>query len=117
MSYLRVIPRDLFNESNLLKCMGQLYLCLERVDNSIAWLEHDDAAFDIQQSDDDGSTWVENVTLYRVLDGVAHPVHLHRPMNSREPWPLYATGDYDCDVPVFNPDGTLSREFRSLLGV
>ncbi len=27
--YARVIPRDLFNEANLLKCFGNLYLRLE----------------------------------------------------------------------------------------
>lgn len=30
MTYLRVIPRDLFNEAKLLKCLGKLYLEAEK---------------------------------------------------------------------------------------
>ena len=43
--YNRVIPRDLFNEANLLKCMGQLYLCLEAANLKYVYLEHDGDAF------------------------------------------------------------------------
>jgi hypothetical protein len=33
MGYTRVIPRDLFNEANLLKCIGGLYIALEHVES------------------------------------------------------------------------------------
>lgn len=28
MSYIRVVPRDFFNEAKLLKCLGQFELCV-----------------------------------------------------------------------------------------
>lgn len=57
MSYNRVIPRDLFNESSLLKCLGRLYICLENTPGHAAELQQVGREFDIRQSDDDGSIY------------------------------------------------------------
>jgi len=49
MSYTRVIPRDLFNEANLLKCYGQIYIEVERMSlpdpRAYVEIEHDGGAF------------------------------------------------------------------------
>lgn len=113
MSYMRVIPRDLFNEANLLKCYGQIYLNLELLNQPGAFLEHDeeDEGFRIGQNSDDGSTDIENVTLY--VNGYAVPVR--RPLNSREPWPLYAMTEDGEEISVFCDDGSFSAEMLEFI--
>lgn len=118
MSYARVIPRDLFNESSLLKCCGRLYIVLEGVKcGSTVGFQDDDlqGGFDIVQREDDGSIYIANLPfeiggdLYR----------LTRPLNSRQPWPLYAEkiGDPEFEpVPLFDTTGNLTRDARQLLG-
>jgi hypothetical protein len=109
-NYYRVIPRDLFNEANLLKCYGQIYLNLERLNLPGVELVHDDEAFDIEQSCDDGSTFIVNVAL--MVRGFHAP--LFRPLNSRDAWPLYMATDED-DIAVFNDDGAFSEEMLRFL--
>lgn len=111
MTYTRVIPRDLFNEGSLLKCMGQLALKLDAPGLSKAELEHDDRAFIIEQSPYDGSISVVNVNL--TIAG--EPVRLYRPLNSREPYPLWFACDVDEDE-VFTTSGELSLEFKRVIG-
>lgn len=113
MSYTRVLPRDLFNEANLLKCVGALWIATENKDN-VKFNQDDVEFFDVRQSDDDGSITIENVSLS--IKGETY--HARRPLNSREPWPLYLLRRYDPDydeIPVFKDDGTLSDEFRALI--
>lgn len=108
--YIRVIPRDLFNEANLLKCFGQLYLCLETLNPAGVSLDNDGEPFDIDQNPDDGSLFVRNV----VLTVRGETMRLQRPLNSRQPWPLYLdTGD--TEYAVFDDAGKLTSEFLSLL--
>jgi hypothetical protein len=115
VTYLRVIPRDLFNEANLLKCYGQLWLKLEgRLNDSLTFdfEDFDGRPFEIEQRQADGTTYIANVTLFS--DG--RRVSLHRPLNSREPWPLYAIHPEDDDeVAVFTDDGELTDEFSRLI--
>ncbi len=115
MSYSRVIPRDLFNEANLLKCMGRLWI---NVENAAAdspcrhiAIEHEGVAFDIRQSDCDGSIAVRNiaVSIY------GNALNLRRPLNSRDAWPLWLddvnlSGGFD-PVEVFNDEGDFSADF------
>lgn len=110
MSYFRVIPRDLFNEGNLLKCLGRLYLNLEIANYPFIGLEHDGQAFQIEQSDEDGSLCAVNVRL-RIYDRL---YLLRRPLNSREPWPLYLS-DPDREIAVFNQDGRFADEMVNFL--
>lgn len=118
MAYIRVIPRDLFNEANLLKCYGQIYLNLERVRADAELVEDDSLSsgkpFHITQ-DVDGNLTITNVFLR--VRGVRMP--LRRPLNSREPWPLvmlyeHPAGDED-ELPVFNGDGSFSDEMLAFL--
>ncbi len=116
MSYLRVIPRDLFNEANLLKCMGKLWIETERFQSNFAacprvQIEHDGEPFEIDQNDD-GALSVVNVTLY--LHG--EPCELWRPCNSRLAWPLRLRSENGLeDVEVFDETGKLSAELLSII--
>lgn len=109
MNYQRVIPRDFFNESNLLKCLGKIELIINHVGHKIdGRLEssYDDKSFYIQQNLDDGSIYVSNYEV--TLNGVI--VHLYVPLNSREPWPLCA--DYRGETYwVFDKEGNLMTNF------
>lgn len=116
MSYLRVIPRDLFNEANLLKCYGQLYLNLERLNLPNVEIQHDGESFDVQQDPESGDLFLSNVRLV-VND---QPCRLSRPLNSRAPWPLLllteSNGVVEDEVHVFSDDGAFSLEMHSFIG-
>jgi hypothetical protein len=115
--YARVIPRDLFNEASLLKCYGKLTLELERRRTAAALdedaLKHD--PFDIRQDQSDGSISILNLPF--TVRGV--PFRLYRPLNSREPWPLWCESPFACDeedLEVFTAEGELSPAFLELIG-
>jgi hypothetical protein len=113
MSYIRVIPRDLFNESNLLKCYGKLALELDRLQGHSANLhEGDGSPFKIEQDEGSGSLTIANIPF--TIGG--RQWVLSRPLNSRRPWPLYAEND-DESVSVFEDNGELTPEFAGLIGV
>ena len=101
MSYIRVIPRDLFNEGNLLKCYGRLYLNLE--------YEYGDS-FEVVQDENDGSITLLYVKL--VVRGQYYP--LRRPLNSREAWPLYVIVD-DTEIAVFDEHGAFTPEMLAFI--
>lgn len=118
MSYVRVIPRDLFNESSLLKCYGRLYICLENTPGHSAELREEFApgdAFKVRQSPDDGSIYLANVSLY--VRG--RKVHLSRPLNSRDAWPMWAVIETDDgeedEIEVFTEEGEFSPEFAAYI--
>lgn len=81
----RVLPRDAFNDANLLKCIGKLTMLIE--DGLIDWLqyEYDGGAFDIRQDETSGATYVNNIT-FTTKSG--QYVQHERPINSRDNWPL-----------------------------
>ena len=103
MTYERVIPRDLFNESKLLKCMGRLVLLVH--DGAVPGLDlwHDGGPFNIVQDENDGSISVSNVHL--------SGMRLHTPVNCREPWPLVLVTDDWEEIAVFEDDGQLTEAF------
>lgn len=110
---IRVLPRDAFNDANLLKCVGQLVLKIEDGEAGFLTYEYDGEPFDIRQNPADGSTTVDNV-IFRVKDWQSWLV-MCRPLNSREPWPLYC--DYNDETYyVFDEDGELTLEFKNLIG-
>jgi hypothetical protein len=111
MSYFRVIPRDLFNEANLLKCYGQLYLNLEKMGLQDCLVHSSERArWDVQQDSSSGAITILNIILF--VKG--NNVYLSRPLNSREPWPLYLEHADDV-LAVFNDDGTFSSEMIAFL--
>lgn len=113
MSYLRVIPRDLFNEGNLLKCYGRLYIVTEG--NPCAHFPEDAVdSFDVVQREDDGYLFIDNLP-FQIGE---NRYRLVRPLNSREAWPLYAEriGDPDFEaVTVFDDAGNLAAEMVALI--
>lgn len=115
MTYIREIPRDLFNEANLLKCYGQIWLNLEKLPRAPAALQKAGKSSDefvIVQDSSDGSTWILNVHLVVRGDRCT----LRRPLNSREPWPLYLTiPGTETEIDVFNRDGSFSPDMREFL--
>lgn len=114
--YVRVLPRDLFNEAGLLKCIGTLWIALDETGGHSARIEEEDVPrFDIVQ-DAGGGLTVANLTF--TIGGVPH--RLMRPLNSRESWALFVEeceGDPDFDpVRVFDGVGRLSDDMRRLIG-
>ena len=115
MSYVRVIPRDLFNEAKLLKCLGQLSLIMHDGIYGVTDLlnlndENDMDGFLIDQ-DMDGSLYCASLHLY---DNYNTSIHLSTPLNSKLPYPMTYT--YDCGLGeqhdfLFDDFGNLSPEF------
>lgn len=119
MNYVRVMPRDLFNEASLLKCLGKLWMLTEYYD-TLEIIKHDSGAFDIRQDQSDGSIHVANVHIF--IKEKAYRVF--RPLNSKEEWPIWIKPSFDEDVEavrVFEEcpiNGlSISEEMRRLLGV
>ncbi len=117
MTYRRVIPRDLFNEADLLKCYGRLAILLDELPKNAAIMHHLGGAFEPVQDQSDGS-----LTLYPSIEFyIAHRggCRLHRPLNSREPWPLYATllDGKSEEIAVFSRIGDLTDEFKRMIGL
>ena len=109
---MRVIPRDLFNEANLLKMFGQIYLILERLNIQDVELEHDGEAFAVDQNESTGGLFISNVQL----SVRGSKPYIERPLNSREPWPLYLTTEEDGEeISVFDRGGDFTPEMLAYL--
>ncbi len=113
MTYRREIPRDLFNEASLLKCLGKLSLIsLDRGEAAGLRLALRPGGFDVRQDQADGSIYSETITILiggRLFDH-------RRPLNSRDPWPLYVRRAFerpddpawlDEDIAAFDAEGNL----------
>lgn len=119
MSYYRVIPRDLFNESKLLKCLGQLSLVLHDCEgqflgHTLTLVKSEPAGFIIEQDPSSGDLYCVNLKL--VFHG--HEIKLRSSLNSRSrAYPLnYLDWDGGEDF-VFDDNGQLSKEFTAWLNV
>jgi len=110
-SYMREIPRDLFNEGDLLTNMGKLVINLERVSGDFQ-LDWDRGPFVVAQDQGDGSTYVANMSL--TVRGTK--VLLLRPINSREKWPLLLIEEEDWnEIEVFDRSGNFTPEMVAYL--
>lgn len=113
--YRRVLPRDLFNEADLLKCVARLWIVLGGRgwrDGALfpdAWLPQ----FLVAQDPGSGSISIANLRFE--IRGRRYD--LTRPLNSRQPWPLYLECDeHDFDpIGVFDEEGELSPEMVAYL--
>lgn len=111
MSYRRVLPRDLFNEAKLLKCLGQLALIAH---NGVKWplgVTAAERGFRIEQDENDGGLYVANLRVY----AGRRRLTLRSNYNSKAPYPLSFHDDRFGTGPVFNDDGTLAPEFAAYL--
>ena len=108
MTYQRVIPRDLFNEAKLLKCLGQLSLIAHDGLHPELSLEvkHHSERFDIEQRPQCGGLYA-NV---RVWAGDT-PLVVYSAYNSKSPFPLLCETD-DGEINVFEDDGSLTEDFK-----
>jgi hypothetical protein len=83
MSYMRVIPRDLFNEAKLLRGLGKIALMIH--DNSLPFItcvhEDESAGFKIEQSAMDGSISVSNLYFF---DNSGTPIYFFHGLNCKE---------------------------------
>jgi hypothetical protein len=107
--YKRVIPRDLFNEAKLLKCLGQLSLLIHdgKAPAGLT-VTHNGDEFRVSQNSSDGSLMVTSE-----LDFYAggYRLILSTPLNSRRPYPLTCLHPAADEVEVFQDDGSLTDEF------
>lgn len=110
MSYKRILPRDLFNESKLLKCIGQLVLMIhdEKSPCKITFNE-DGQPFKIEQFEHDGSLFVSN--LHFCIND--NSVIFKTTYNSKESYPLYAEFE-EYEYEVFDNSGNFHGDFIEL---
>lgn len=102
---LKVSPRDLFNDANLLKCLGHLALKLGVQDGDPRMVLPKSCI--IKQNEATGGTYLAGCWLWSDAGAWSHL----RPYNSRDAWPLYVYGPDEQEISVFNEDGTLTPEF------
>jgi hypothetical protein len=108
--YTRVLPRDLFNEAKLLKCVGRLCLLIHDglTPAGIFFEMQDLQPFKIGLIPD-GHLTVTNLKFY--IHGKF--VMFKTTYNSKSEYPLLA--DYeDIEYPVFSNSGSLEPEFIEL---
>lgn len=99
-TYKRVVPRDFFNESKLLKCLGQFQLVAEN--SKTLQVTFNNGPFEIQQDQSDGSLYCANYTVTLLGDVVT----LVTTYNSKESYPLLATWRNETYY-VFRENGEL----------
>lgn len=121
MSYLRVVPRDLFNESKLLKCLGTIsvrildgHLGAYNIEDE---LEGERDGFVIVQNDDDGSISCLNYHVRAHLGTTGQiALNLFTLLNSKSPYPLICESAIDQGhIEVFTDNGAFTKEFLHYL--
>lgn len=109
VTYTRVVPRDFFNESKLLKCLGKFEICvIDKMCDGLPIVTdmNGSQSFNIQQDPTDGSLYCSN---YRATLG-DEEIWLCIPYNSKDEWPLLARfrGEEYC---VFDKQGKFMPNF------
>jgi hypothetical protein len=110
MNYTRVIPRDLFNESKLLKCMGRL--CLNILDGKtpvpIEVVEEDECAEGFTMHLSYASElMIANIRIK--IKGT--PVAFWTTYNSKSNYPFFCGRDETESIEVFTDEGEYTEEF------
>lgn len=110
--YKRVVPRDLFNEAKLLKCLGKISVSI--LDNKLHGLkevhENSSEGFEILQNED-GDIMCNN--YYILKDNKL--IYLFTKLNSRLNWPLCTMNDDGDVIYCFEDDGSFTQEFLDYL--
>lgn len=110
MKHTRVLPRDLFNDAKLIKCMGQLSLLIHDGKLPVGFaLEHDDddeKGFVVEFDQDHNHLFCSNLRLF-YYDNM---INLFIPYNSRENYPLCCWID-SAVMGVLSEDGSLDPGF------
>ena len=110
-NYTRVIPRDLFNEAKLLKCIGRLCLLIHDNNTPVKMsFEETGEPFNIGMSDC-GSLMIVNLEV--CIKG--EPCVFKTTYNSKSNYPLML--EYDsCEYRVFDEQGEWDSEFMEFCG-
>ena len=112
INYTRVIPRDFFNESKLLKCLGQL--SLEILDGELCdinikeMISNPEEGFKINQNPMDGSVFCDNYLLEINDNTEITPFTI---LNSKDSYPLYIQTEED-EIRVLDNNGKITKEFK-----
>lgn len=109
--YKRVIPRDLFNESKLLKCMGQLALKIHDETTPVPMemreeINHEGSAFRIALLDE-GALMIVNLWV-RIK---SKSYQFKTTYNSKAPYPLFMMYENYNEVEVFDDKGEWHPDF------
>jgi len=110
--YPRVMPRDLFNESKLLKCMGRLMLLihddLTPKGVKMGYDERYEEPFEIALMDE-GALTITNlkISVHKRI------ITFKTIYNRKDLYPLFAEYDY-VDYTVFDDNGNWHEEFLEL---
>lgn len=114
--YIRVLPRDLFNEAKLLKCIGRLCLLIHDNTTPIRMSFIDDGKpFEIALMDE-GALTVVNVRVLIHLNDDPMEFVFKTIYNRQSNFPLYVEHD-GCDYLVFNEAGNFSEEFNEFIKI
>lgn len=114
IKYNRVAPRDLFNESKLLKCMGKLVIHLEN-EFRLVPSNDDYKSFDVRLNQDNNTLHLINIRF--IIEGKSFSLDspsFFIPYNSKGNWPLKFHWDWE-DHDVLDSEGELDYEFKLLL--
>lgn len=112
MSYYRIVPRDLFNESKLLKCLGKVAIvCHDEMLPGLRMVVDDGSPFVIDQRTSDGGLYVERGIHF---DGYGYPLDLYTAYNSKENYPLLCDTD-EGTIEVLDDDGCITVAFRNFI--
>ncbi len=121
LKYKRVLPRDLFNESKLLKVLGHLTMWIE---DDFYWMDGVSYVYDDQLSDQficgqdqsDGSFFCKNIKFYVALD-VELKIKIMQEIN--DGWSAFAQIGDSEEVRIWKPfpnaNQTVSNEFAELI--
>jgi len=100
-----VIPRDLFNSSKILKCVGKLLLLNHNNQINLEY-EFDNTPFNIDFDYIWNGLYITNI--------IFNNLHFYVPYNSKEEWPLYCVYN-DEEYSVFSNTGEITNEFKKLI--
>lgn len=120
VTYRRVLPRDLFNESKLLKVAGKLVCLIEdRVITNVTY-EHNTTFtenFIVGQDQSDGAFYLHNLKFYVRLDEGVFELGLHVMQDKEQHWNAYTACEAfdEPEVRVFDEDGHVTQEFLQML--
>lgn len=109
-NYQRVIPRDLFNESKLLKCIGRLCLLIHDFKTpckmGIGGYAMNGESFQIALMDDN------NLTISNLEISINKKLHIFKTTyNSKNNHPLMCEISDYSEILVFNESGEFTQEF------
>jgi len=114
---MRVVPRDLFNESKLLKCLGRI--SVDILDGHAQLhkygiydiLNEPEEGFDIYQNDDGDISCTNYVVSVPTSSGAVADLYLYTRLNSKANWPLHYVSHEGEPIEVFTNNGAYTTEF------